>query len=131
MSASVVDEYLPPDRANVVTVGSERVGVTNGLLLRFPQIHSVGDISLVERPRIAIVGARKASAEARRSSSQLARDCARAGVVVVSGLAEGIDYAAHTAAIEHGGKTIAVVARRSTRGTRRSTRRSSTPSPRS
>jgi hydroxyethylthiazole kinase-like sugar kinase family protein len=66
---------------------------------------------LVERPRIAIVGARKASIEGRRRAAQLARDCARAGVVVVvvSGLAEGIDYAAHTAAIEHGGKTIAVI----------------------
>jgi DNA processing protein len=103
------DDYMPPDRADVVTLGSERVGVTNGLLLRFPQIDSVGDLSLVERPRIAIVGARKASTEGLRRASQLARDCARAGVVVVSGLAEGIDHAAHTAAIEHGGKTIAVI----------------------
>src|SRR4051812_2353320 len=109
MSASVVDEYLPPDRANVVTIGSDRVGVTNGLLLSFPQIHSVGDLALLERPRIAIVGARKATQEGRRRAAQLARDCARAGVVVVSGLAEGIDYAAHTAAIEHGGGTIGVI----------------------
>jgi DNA processing protein len=85
------------------------VGVTNGLLLRFPEIHGVGDRSLIERPRIAIVGARKATKEGRRRAAQLARDCARAGVVVVSGLAEGIDYAAHTAAIEHGGRTIAVI----------------------
>lgn len=109
MSASELDEYVPPDRAHVVTLGSDRVGVTNGLLLKLPQIHAVGDTSLVERPRIAIVGARKASLEGRRRAAQLARDCARAGVVVVSGLAEGIDYAAHTAAIEHGGKTIAVI----------------------
>lgn len=102
-------EYTPPGRADVVTIPSSRVGVTNGLLLKFPEIYSVGDLSLVERPRIAIVGARKASTEARRRATQLARDCARAGVVVVSGLAEGIDYAAHTAAIEHGGKTIAVI----------------------
>jgi DNA processing protein len=103
------DEYTPPNRTDVVTLGSERVGVTNGLLLKFPQTHSVGDLSLLEMPRIAIVGARQASNEGRRRASQLARDCARAGVVVVSGLAEGIDYAAHTAAIEHGGKTIAVI----------------------
>jgi DNA processing protein len=109
MTVSHGDEYAPPARADVVTIGSERVGVTNGLLLKFPQIHSVGDLSLVERPRIAIVGARKATVEGRRRATQLARDCARAGVVVVSGLAEGIDYAAHTAAIEHGGKTIAVI----------------------
>lgn len=101
--------YVPPDKAAVLTFGAERVGVTNGLLLRFPQIHSVGDISLVEQPRVAIVGARRASQDGRRRAAQLARDCARAGVVVVSGLAEGIDYAAHTAAIEHGGRTIAVI----------------------
>lgn len=103
------DQYEAPARADVVTFESQRVGVTNGLLLKFPQIHGVGDLSLIDRPRIAIVGARKATQEGRRRATQLARDCARAGVVVVSGLAEGIDYAAHTAAIEHGGKTIAVI----------------------
>lgn len=103
------DGDSPPQRANVVTVASERVGITNGLLLRFPQIHSLGDLTLLDRPRIAVVGARKATMEGRRRAAQLARDCARAGVVVISGLAEGIDFAAHTAAIEHGGKTIAVI----------------------
>lgn len=103
------DEYVAPASTDVVTFESQRVGVTNGLLLKFPQVHSVGDLSLIDRPRIAIVGARKATQEGRRRATQLARDCARAGVVVVSGLAEGIDYAAHTAAIEHGGKTIAVI----------------------
>jgi DNA processing protein len=109
MTARHGDGYAPPDRTDVVTIDAQRAGVTNDLLLKFPQLHSVGDLSLMERPRIAIVGARKASGEGRRRAAQLARDCARAGVVVVSGLAEGIDYAAHTAAIEHGGKTIAVV----------------------
>jgi len=109
MTGSEMDSYLPPARTDVVTLESQRVGVTNGLLLQCPQIHAIGDLSLIDRPRIAIVGARKASMEGRRRAAQLARDCARAGVVVVSGLAEGIDYAAHTAAIEHGGKTIAVV----------------------
>lgn len=109
MTTRHVDEYVPPNQTDVITIPSGRVGVTNGLLLRFPQLHAVGDLSLVDRPRIAIVGARKATAEGRRRAAQLARDCARAGVVVVSGLAEGIDYAAHTAAIDHGGKTIAVI----------------------
>lgn len=109
MTTRHVDEYVPPNQTDVITIPSGRVGVTNGLLLRFPLLHAVGDLSLVDRPRIAIVGARKATAEGRRRAAQLARDCARAGVVVVSGLAEGIDYAAHTAAIDHGGKTIAVI----------------------
>jgi DNA processing protein len=109
MAAMHDHEYVPPPRTDVVAVAAERVGITNGLLLKFPQIHSVGDLSLLERPRVAIVGARKATQEGRRRAAQLARDCARAGVVVVSGLAEGIDHAAHTAAIEHGGRTIAVI----------------------
>jgi DNA processing protein len=109
MTALIPDEYLAPARADVVTTASERVGIANGLLLRFPQVHSVGDLSLLERPRIAIVGARKATPEGRRRAAQLARDCAHAGVVVISGLAEGIDFAAHTAAIEHGGSTVAVI----------------------
>jgi DNA processing protein len=109
MTASRGEDYVPPDEAAVVTLGAERLGITNGLLLKFPLIHCVGDRSLVERPRVAIVGARKASQEGRRRAAQLARDCARAGVVVISGLAEGIDHAAHTAAIEHAGKTIAVI----------------------
>jgi DNA processing protein len=92
-----------------VTLPSSRVGVTNGLLLRCPQVYCIGDLSLLDRPRIAIVGARKATPEGRRRAAQLGRDCARAGVVVISGLAEGIDHAAHMAAIEHGGRTLAVV----------------------
>jgi DNA processing protein len=102
-------DYVPPAQGDVVTFEAQRVGVTNGLLLAFPRIHAVGELSRIDRPRVAIVGARKASIEGRRRAAQLARDCARAGVVVISGLAQGIDHAAHTAAIDHGGKTIAVI----------------------
>jgi len=109
MTTARDEDYVSPEQVDVVTFESQRVGVTNGLLLRFPQIHAIGDLSLIDLPRVAIVGARKASVEGRRRAAQLARDCARAGVVVVSGLAEGIDHAAHTAAIEHGGKTIAII----------------------
>jgi DNA processing protein len=102
-------EYSPPPRERVAMIPASRVGISNGLLLRFPKVYCVGDLALLDQPRVAIVGARKASHESRRRAEQLARDCARAGVVVVSGLADGIDYAAHVAAIEHGGKTIAVI----------------------
>jgi hypothetical protein len=108
-TAKQAPEYTSPPRTSVVTMPSVELGVTNGLLLRMPHVHCVGDRSLLERPRVAIVGSRKASQEGRRRAEQLARDCARAGIVVVSGLAEGIDYAAHTSAIEHGGQTIAVI----------------------
>src|SRR4051812_46441166 len=101
------DDYNAPSRADIVDVQAARLGITNGLLLRFPRIYCVGDLSLLERPGVAIVGARKATAEGRRRAAQLARDLARVGIVTISGLAEGIDHAAHTAAIENGGRTIA------------------------
>ena len=64
---------------------------------------------LTEQKCIAIVGSRKASDEGLRRAARLAREFAKKGVVVVSGLAEGIDQAAHRAAIEVGGKTISVI----------------------
>ena len=59
-------------------------------------------------PAIAMVGARNASAAAARLARQLAAELGMAGHVVVSGLARGIDSAAHAGSIEHG--TIAVIA---------------------
>ncbi len=63
---------------------------------------------LPKREMIAIVGARNASALARKFTQLLSRDLGEAGLAVVSGLARGIDSAAHDAALEHG--TVAVVA---------------------
>ncbi|TDQ81030.1 DNA processing protein [Dongia mobilis] len=66
---------------------------------------------LAEPVRIAIVGARNASANGRRIAQDMARDLATAGAVVVSGMARGIDTAAHQGAFQaKGGGTIAVVA---------------------
>ena len=67
-----------------------------------------GDETLLARSGIAIVGARNASALARKFSRQLAREIGAEGHVIVSGLARGIDTAAHEAALETG--TIAVIA---------------------
>lgn len=55
------------------------------------------------------MGSRGASEEGRRRAQQLARDLVRAQIVVISGLALGIDAAAHSAALAHGGRTIAVI----------------------
>ncbi len=72
-----------------------------------------GDPALAARPCVAVVGARNASAAAVKLARQFAADLAEAGFVVVSGLARGIDGAAHRAALagpHGGGGTIGVIA---------------------
>lgn len=59
---------------------------------------------------VAIVGTRKPSAYGREIATKIASECAKNGIVVVSGLALGIDSIAHRAVIDSGGKTIAVLA---------------------
>ena len=73
-----------------------------------PLLTVMGDFGLFERPLVAIVGARNASAAACRFARGLAHELGREGVVVVSGLARGIDSAAHDGALDSG--TIGVVA---------------------
>ncbi len=68
-----------------------------------------GDRALLEEPCVAVVGSRDASEAGLRRARRLGRELAAAGVVVVSGLARGIDHAAHLAALEAGGRTIAVI----------------------
>ena len=67
-----------------------------------------GRRELIERPAIAMVGARNASAAAVRFARAMAHDLAAEGLLVVSGLARGIDTAAHVGSIEEG--TCAVIA---------------------
>ena len=73
-----------------------------------PLITAKGNLGLVDGPMVAIVGARNASAAACRFARGLAHDLGGHGHVVASGLARGIDSAAHDGSIESG--TIAVVA---------------------
>ncbi|HXI87143.1 MAG TPA: DNA-processing protein DprA [Parvularculaceae bacterium] len=75
---------------------------------RPPLICVMGHVSLFERPAVALIGARNASSVGRKIARQLAADLGQAGVVVVSGLARGVDGAAHIAALDTG--TIAAVA---------------------
>lgn len=69
-----------------------------------------GDPALLSRPAVAIVGARNASAAGRLIAERLARDLADLGFAIVSGLARGVDAAAHEGALAEGGVTIAAVA---------------------
>lgn len=67
----------------------------------------IGNITLLSRDGIAVVGARNASTNGRNFARRLAGDLGTAGLAVISGLARGIDAAAHTGALDHA--TVAVL----------------------
>ncbi len=73
-----------------------------------PLLWAIGDIGLLKRPMIALVGARNASSLGTRMARALARDLGAEGFVIVSGLARGVDAAAHLASLDTG--TIAILA---------------------
>ncbi|MBI5362002.1 MAG: DNA-protecting protein DprA [Planctomycetes bacterium] len=74
------------------------------------RLYLEGDAALLQRTvRVAVVGSRDASALGLRRARRISTELARERIVVVSGLARGVDHAAHTAAIEAGGRTIAVI----------------------
>ncbi len=113
--------YTPPSSIVTTTLGEllidirripenqqERLGISggggNGATLWL-----AGDVSFVRLPCVAVVGARKVSREGAARARRLAKELAGAGIVVVSGLAKGVDTQALTAAMEAGGRTIGVI----------------------
>ncbi|TNC47836.1 DNA-protecting protein DprA [Rubellimicrobium rubrum] len=121
--AAGVQDYAPCPEG--VALAEYRAGLTKGarLLLKgepdYPQhlailpdapplLWLIGDVSMLARPMVALVGARNASSLGLRMTRALAEGLGEAGIVVVSGLARGIDTAAHRAALPVG--TVAVMA---------------------
>ena len=102
--------------ASVQKLGARYLSIGQGLypqslaeLENAPPLISVkGRLDLLERPMVGIVGARNASAAACRFARGLAHDLGRDGVTIVSGLARGIDSAAHDGSLDSG--TISVIA---------------------
>ena len=76
---------------------------------RPPLLYVKGTFSPNDQWAIAVVGTRRATAYGREVTRTLVSDMARSGVTIVSGLARGIDATAHQAALEAGGRTIAVL----------------------
>jgi len=68
-----------------------------------------GDLELVNRPSIGIVGARNCSVYGRKITMELAASLAKIGFAVISGGARGVDTAAHTATLGENGKTVCVL----------------------
>lgn len=73
-----------------------------------PLLAMKGDFAAANRPSVGIVGSRNASISGAKIAAMIARDCGRAGYTITSGLARGIDTAAHRASMDTG--TIAVLA---------------------
>jgi len=92
---TIVDEDFPP-------LLRESPGTPAGLFV-------AGDASVLWQPQIAIVGSRNASRNGLANARAFARALAGAGLAITSGLAEGIDAAAHEAALDAGVATIAVL----------------------
>jgi DNA processing protein len=96
--------------ARLVALGDPDYPPLLALLDDAPPILAVlGDVGCLSARAVALVGGRNASANGQRIAEELAADLAAAGLVVVSGMARGIDAAAHAGALA-GGRTIAVVA---------------------
>jgi DNA processing protein len=72
-------------------------------------LYVAGDTTLLDRPALAVVGSRRASAGSLAHAANVAGELVARGYVVISGLAAGIDAAAHMGAIGAGGRTIAVI----------------------
>jgi DNA processing protein len=114
-----VDSMLDAAVAELTAWTAEQVGVYSCLDDAYPgqlrDIHQVPPL-LFTRGRlaadsraVAVVGTREATPEGISTATAIARHLATAGVTVVSGLATGIDTAAHTAALAAGGRTVAVI----------------------
>ncbi|GIZ10706.1 DNA-processing protein DprA [Pseudomonas sp. NCCP-436] len=74
-----------------------------------PLLFVAGDVELLQRPQLALVGSRRASPPGLDNARAFSRSLAAGGFVITSGLALGIDGAAHQGALEAGGHTLAVL----------------------
>ncbi len=98
----------------------ERIRIINredraypGRLLEIPDppenLYCIGDVKLLEEPSLAVVGSRKCSEYGKQAAMKIGGEAARNNLVVVSGMAKGIDSFGHLGALKAGGKTVAVL----------------------
>ncbi len=109
--SSVEKEYTALQKlgGDMVCAGEDAYPISLAATDDAPPILSyIGDINIARAPCLGIVGARNASLNGRKFTTNLAKELGQAGQIIVSGLARGIDTAAHEGALETG--TIAVVA---------------------
>lgn len=112
--------YLPPRAieeyrlADLMDYCGRLIGPTQRSLFsgtddREMRIFLSGDLKLLKKRCVSVIGAREVSEEGARRAKKIAAQLATHGVVVTSGLARGVDIAAHTGSMNNGGQTIAVI----------------------
>jgi len=103
-------ERVQAEGARIVTLEDESYPV---LLRKIehppPLLYVKGELTSQDEWSVAVVGTRRASAYGREAARVIAGGLARSGIAVVSGLARGIDSQAHRAALDSGGRTIAIL----------------------
>ncbi|HEU5157515.1 MAG TPA: DNA-processing protein DprA [Streptosporangiaceae bacterium] len=108
--AQALIERVLAQGVELITVLDEHYPLNLQLVYnRPPFIWVRGRLESASMRAIAVVGTRQASTEGRATAARLARELSGVGVTVISGLARGIDTAAHTAALDSGGRTVAVI----------------------
>ncbi|HAM22952.1 MAG TPA: DNA processing protein DprA [Actinobacteria bacterium] len=102
-------DALSEDGVKLVVITDDDYPTNLRLIVNRPPLIFVrGSISAVDDRAVAVVGTRDATAEGVQAARQLAGDLARRGITVISGLAAGIDTAAHEGALDANGRTVAV-----------------------
>lgn len=113
---------IPPGDPRIPLRRQERLGLAPDADRRRP-LWVLGRPEVLSKPSIGIVGTRRPSQHGLSAARRIAFDVARSGWCIVSGLALGIDEAAHWAALEAGGETIAVLPSPAPLGLRHGARR--------
>lgn len=112
--------YIPPSQVGSMPLGDlmdyagrpmlkGQEGLFKKAEERDPIIFFAGDLNLLKVRSLSVIGARSVSADGLARATRISRELASAGLVVTSGLAKGVDTAAHTAAIAAGGRTVSVI----------------------
>ncbi|MCR4440988.1 MAG: DNA-processing protein DprA [Peptococcaceae bacterium] len=103
-------EYMDKKGIKLITRQDSRFPASLLQISNIPCIlYYCGDLSLADQKAVAVVGSRKATAYGIKQARKISGELASSGLVIISGLARGIDGAAHEGALEAGGKTAAVL----------------------
>jgi DNA processing protein len=107
--ARTIEWAQRPGRHVVVLGDAEYPAAWMQIAVPPTMFYAIGDPAWLSRPAIAVVGSRNATRHALEDAEAFSRALAAAGLTVVSGLAHGVDAAAHRGAVEEAGSTVAVM----------------------